>query len=107
MEFGNDLLGALRDRMGMAQARAVSAHPDWFGLHACCVATHAARGILLQDQTQQAARRGSFGADAARQLLAEYVSSTGVNPTDLGDSKQLSGIAAGIPGALAAGGRGL
>ena len=107
MEFGNDLLGALRDRMGMAQSRAVPAHPDWSGLHACCVATHAARSIMLQDWTQQAARRGSFGPDAARQLLTEYISSTDVNPTDLGDGKQLPGNAVGIPGAQAAGGRGL
>lgn len=106
MDIGNDLIGALRDRISAAGPRIAAAHPDWQGLHACCVAAHAARGVLLCDQANRPRFNRSFNREVAQWLLTGPDSSRAVNPTASADGKHLHGITATITGAHAADDRG-
>lgn len=107
MEFGNDLMSALRQRIGRIDQPGQAAHPDWAGMHACYRAAYAARRALLLGLETQARRCGSFEPAAAQILLATCTSSTPVNPTGLGDSKHPGSNAVINPGTQPAGDRGL
>jgi hypothetical protein len=107
MEFANDLIGALRNRLGEARSPGEAVHPEWFGLRMRYAAAHAARRELLRNaQALHAARAGSFGRSAAAALLAGHDAVPGVNPNALVDGKHPAGNEGAVAGAPTDGDRG-
>jgi hypothetical protein len=106
MEFGNDLIGALRDRLGRGATESFALHPDWFGLRASQAAAWAVRRELLRDLARSPVADASFDRETAAQLLAGFDGSQSVNPTDSADGKYPAGIAGIAAGATAVGDRG-
>jgi hypothetical protein len=105
MEFGNNLIGALRDRLGEANpGRPV--HPEWFGLRTRYGAAHAARREMLQMLALRPAPAGSFNRTAAAALLAGYDAAQAVNPNSLVDGKYPAGNEGSVAGAPTVGDRG-
>jgi hypothetical protein len=107
MEFGKDLISALRGNLQLAGAGGVAAHPDWFALRTAQTAAWAARRELLRDAAARPARAASFAANAAARLLAGYDPSQAVNPAALGDGKDPAGITGFVAVATTVGDRGL
>jgi hypothetical protein len=107
MEFGKDLISALRGRLQPAGSGGAAVHPDWFALRSSQAAAWAARRELLRDAAIRPARAASFAANAAARLLAGYDPSQRINQSALGDGKDPSGNAGVVAGATAVGDRGL
>jgi hypothetical protein len=107
MEFGKDLLSALRGNLQPAGAGDFAGHPDWLALRTTQAAAWAARRELLRDYAARPARTASFAHRVATRLLAGYDPSQGVNRAALGDGKDPSGKAEFVAGATAVGDRGL
>ncbi len=108
MEFGKDLIGALRDRLGQAAVGAeTAAHPDWQMLRTSQSAAWAARRELLAEAALRPERAASFQPQTAALLVAGYDPSRGVNQHALGDGKYPSGNAGDIAVATKVGDRGL
>jgi hypothetical protein len=107
MEFGKDLIGALRGKLQPAGADDFAVHPDWFTLRTSQAAAWAARRELLRDAARHGPRAASFASTAAARLRAGYDPSQAVNPAALGDGKDPSGNAGLVAGATAVGDRGL
>ena len=107
MEFGKDLIGALRERPQLAGAGDFASHPDWYALRTTQAAAWAARRELLRDAAVRPARAASFAHRVATRLLAGYDPSQPVNRAALGDGKDPSGKAGFVAGASAVGDRGL
>jgi hypothetical protein len=107
MEFGKDLISALRGRLQPAGTDGMPVHPDWFALRSSQVAAWAARRELLRDAAARPARAASFAHGAAARLLAGYDPSQRINQSALGDGKDPSGKAGVVAGATAVGDRGL
>ena len=98
MEFGTDLIGSLRDRLGASSRGGNSAAPllDWPGLHARLTAAYETRRELLSHEIGLPVAFGSFDRSAAATLSAVSYASYLVNPADLADRKVLSCIEADI-----------
>ena len=106
MEFGNDLIGALRDRLGGAHGPGQPGHPEWFGLRTRYAAAHAARRELLRALSLHPVPAGSFNRNAAATLLAGYDAAQAVNPNTLVDGKYPAGNEGSVAGAPTVGDRG-
>lgn len=89
MEFGTDLIGNLRQRLGTASSADGSdvVLLDWPGLHARLAAAYEARLELLRGEISSPIPRGSFDRGAAALLGAPGYSSHLVNPADLANGK--------------------
>jgi hypothetical protein len=90
MEFGHDLIGALRDRLGTGRNRDAGSKAsllDWPGLHARLAAAYEARRELLGCEIGSRGAFGSFDRSAAARLSAASYGSYLVNPADLADGK--------------------
>ena len=104
MEFGLDLIGSLRDRVGANSRRGTSgdghdAPPlDWPGLHARLTAAYDARRALLDQAIGRSDALGSFDRRTAARISEASYASYLVNPTDLADCKVQSCIEADIAG---------
>ena len=113
MEFGNDLMAALRDRTlsGSATGGSAAASPvfrpalDWSGLHARLSAAHAVRHELTRSDSRPILLGGGFsdwpvaGCDEVKLIH-------GVNLKNSTDSKAPRGIAADTAGQVHVSGRG-
>lgn len=99
MEFGNELVHALRQRFRGDAGACPAPAMDWQGLRARLAAAHAARGELLGRNAANAALSGSFAPAAAAGLAASNAGTLLVNPYDLGDRKSCAGIDLQVAGA--------
>ena len=98
MEFGLDLIGSLRDRLGAAGSSAGADAPllDWPSLHARLTAAYDVRRELMRSPNGSLQSQGSFDRGAATMLCGPGFTSYLVNPADLADGKDQSCIGADV-----------
>ncbi len=89
MEFGLDLIGNLRDRLGKTGSgdSGDAALLDWPALHARLTAAYEVRRELIRGQKGSPQSQGSFDRGAAVTLCGPGYNSYLVNPADLADGK--------------------
>ncbi len=98
MEFGLDLIGSLRDRLGKTGIGdgGDAALLDWPALHARLTAAYDVRRELMRSLNGGPHSQGSFDHGAALTLGGPGYNSYLVNPADLADGKDQSCIGADV-----------
>ena len=98
MEFGLDLIGGLRDRLGKTGSGTGgdAALLDWPSLHARLTAAYDVRRELMRSPNASLQPQGSFDRGAAAMLCGSNYTSYLVNPADLADGKVQSCIGADV-----------
>ncbi|WP_141521569.1 hypothetical protein [Novosphingobium sp. PC22D] len=103
MEFAFDLIDGVRRRPAR-QGHGDAAPPDWHALKARLLAARDASRVLVQVSRRHA--RGSFAREVADRLHTYAAINCGVNLTDSGNRKRLTGRTGLVGGTTGTGGRG-